>query len=251
MLTLERHERILALLKQQKIAKLHELVEATGASESTIRRDLSILEDDHKLKRIHGGASFLSRKSEEPSLLEKKTQHTTEKDAIGKHAASLVENNDCIYVDAGSTTEAILPHITAKNVTVVTNGLNIIEAALLQNLKVYVLAGYVKTGTRAFVGKAAAESIKQYRFDLAFIGTNGIDVSFGYSTPDPEEASIKAAAIAQSNLAYMVSDPSKFRQTSFTKIADLNEASLITIDYGDDDYLEELSEYTRVEAVKQ
>ncbi|MCE7791493.1 DeoR/GlpR family DNA-binding transcription regulator [Salipaludibacillus sp. CUR1] len=250
MLTFERHEKILNLLEKQKVAKLAELVEETGASESTIRRDLTLLENDQKLKRIHGGASLLKRKVEEPSMAEKQTQFTNEKKQMGKRAAGLIQDGDCVYIDAGTSTQAMIPYIGAKDVVIVTNGLNIIEESLKQNFRTYVVGGYIKSGTRAFIGKGAVQAISEYRFDKAFIGTNGIDLDFGYSTPDPEEAQIKNLAIKQSNLAYVLADSSKFGDVTFAKFAELEEAGLITTEGDDDDFVKKLKQAAKVEVVK-
>lgn len=251
MLTFERQHAILNLLQKQKIAKIAELIDATGASESTIRRDLSELERQQKLKRIHGGASLPSRKSDEPGMSEKITAFTKEKERIGALAASYVEDNDSIYIDAGTSTEAMISKITAKNVTIVTNGLNIINTSIQHDFYTYVLGGYVKSGTHAFIGKAAAEAMQKYRFDKAFLGTNGVDLTFGYSTPDPEEAYIKELAIRESQQAFVLADSSKLDQTSFTCFGSLTDATLLTDSNKDTlEYLHKLAEHTSVEAVK-
>lgn len=251
MLTFERQNAILSLLQKQKIAKLSELTAATGASESTIRRDLSELERRQKLKRIHGGASLPSRKSDEPGMLEKKSAHTVEKQQIGRLAAAYVEDGDSIYIDAGTSTEAMISHIQSENVTIVTNGLSIMEAAIEAGFRTYALGGYLKPGTHAFIGQAAAEAMKKYRFDKAFLGTNGIDISFGYSTPDPEEANIKRLAVEGSQQAFILADGSKLQQTSFVHFASLEDAALLTESNSNTkDYLHQLAEHTSIEAVK-
>ncbi|WP_416151586.1 DeoR/GlpR family DNA-binding transcription regulator [Salipaludibacillus sp. HK11] len=249
MLTFERYDKILSLLQEQKVAKLQELVDETGASESTIRRDLTILENEQKLKRIHGGASIVKSKVDEPTMIEKKQQFNTEKRQIGKRAASFVKDGDCLYIDAGTTTQAMIPYIEAKDVVIVSNGLNIIEQSMLHHFRTYVVGGYVKTGTHAFVGKGAVDAIQEFRFDKAFMGTNGIDLNFGFSTPDPEEAHIKKLAIKQSSQAYVLADPSKFGDATFAKFANIEDAILITIDGKDDDYIEKLSNLTNLEVV--
>ncbi|GEL08460.1 DeoR/GlpR family DNA-binding transcription regulator [Salisediminibacterium halotolerans] len=249
MLTDERYEKILKLLKKQNVAKLAELVEATGASESTIRRDLSELESRKKLKRIHGGASLLKSKTDEPTMIEKKDRYTEEKAEIGRRAASLIDDGDCIFIDAGTTTEALLPFVEAKQLTVVSNGVNIITESLAAGFHTYGIGGYVKSGTRAFVGKMAAEALMQFRFDKAFLGTNGIDQSFGYSTPDPEEAHVKGLAINQTSEAYVLADASKFKETSFAKFADLQDAFLLTAT-DSDPFLDEIEYDTNGKVVR-
>ncbi|GAA3330430.1 hypothetical protein GCM10020331_082970 [Ectobacillus funiculus] len=79
MLTAERHRIILDLLEKQEVVKLQEFVDVTSSSESTIRRDLSQLESQRKLKRVHGGAALLQQKREEPSVSEKSTKNLQEK----------------------------------------------------------------------------------------------------------------------------------------------------------------------------
>ena len=250
MLTFERHELILNYLEEHNVAKLHELVEVTSASESTIRRDLTILEDEKKLKRIHGGASRIQSKRDEPTFVEKETRFTKEKDSIGKKAATFIQPGDCIYVDSGTTTQAMLPYIDQTDVTIVTNSLNVIQQGIELGLTLYVIGGYVKSGTHAFIGKGAADSLKAYRFDKAFMGTNGVDLEFGYSTPDPEEAQVKKLAMDQANEAYVLADASKFGESAFAKFAGLKEATLVTAkDTESDEFLRQLTKSDQVEVV--
>lgn len=249
MLTFERYEKILQLLEGKKVMKLADLVDATGASESTIRRDLTILENEQKLKRIHGGASLMKSKVDEPTMIEKQQQFTSEKKQLGKRAASFVKDGDCLYIDAGTSTQAMIPYIEAKDIVVVTNGLNIIAESLKYKFRTYVVGGYVKSGTHAFIGKGAVDSIQQFRFDKAFIGTNGVDINFGYSTPDPEEAQIKQLAIKQSTQSFVLADPSKFGDATFARVAHLEEAILITTEGEDHDFFEKLTKVAKVEVV--
>ncbi|SDY33991.1 DeoR family transcriptional regulator, fructose operon transcriptional repressor [Evansella caseinilytica] len=228
MLTYERQQLILSLLEEKKIVKLQELVDATGASESTIRRDLTELEEQKLLKRVHGGASLISKKFEEPTIEEKQSKYKAEKSAIGKYAASLVNNGDCIFIDAGTTTRAMVEYLQDKEIVVVTNGLNIITELIANNIRTYVTGGYVKEGTHAFVGRGAVDSLQTFQFDKAFVGTNGVDSESGYTTPDPEEAQIKELAIRKANETFVLADHSKFGDTSFAKIADLSAAIIIT-----------------------
>ncbi|PYZ93848.1 DeoR family transcriptional regulator [Salipaludibacillus keqinensis] len=249
MLTFERYEKILNYLENNKVAKLAELVEVTDASESTIRRDLTILEGEKKLKRIHGGASLLKSKVAEPSMFEKQQQFTNEKKQMGERAAQFIQDGDCLFIDAGTSTQAIIPFIQAKDVVIVTNGLNIIEDAIQHQFRTYVIGGYVKSGTHAFIGKGAVDSLQQFRFDKAFIGTNGVDIQFGYSTPDPEEAQIKQLAMKQASQSFVLADSSKFGDATFAKFASLEDAVLITTESDDHVYFEKVSKIANVEVV--
>jgi DeoR family fructose operon transcriptional repressor len=227
LLTPERHRIILQLLKEKNIVKINELMELTNTSESTIRRDLSQLEEEKFLKRIHGGASRLQGKLQEPSMIEKSSKNLQEKRQIAQYAASLVEEGDCIYLDAGSTVTEMIEYLK-KDIVVVTNGLMHIEPLLKRGIPTYLTGGLLKQNTNAFIGRGALASLDLYRFDKCFVGVNGIHPKFGYTTPDQEEAMLKQKAITLSREAYILADDTKFAEISFAKIADIHEASIIT-----------------------
>lgn len=227
MLEPERHKIILEALKEKSSIKLQELVELTNTSESTIRRDLTQLEQQKFLKRVHGGAARLQGKLQEPSMTEKSSRNLQAKRQIAQYAASLVEEGDCIYLDAGSTVLEMIPFLPS-NIVVVTNGLSHTNDLLEKNIKTFLIGGYIKPITKAMVGRGALESLEQYRFDKCFMGINGVHPQLGYTTPDQEEAMIKELAISLSREAYVVADDSKFSEIAFAKIADLHLATIIT-----------------------
>lgn len=249
MLTFERQQMILKLLEEKKVVKIQELVEETDASESTIRRDLTELENSGHLKRVHGGASLLTRKTDEPTVEEKEAKNNEEKRAIGQYAASLVNDGDCLFIDAGTTTKALIEYLTNKDLVVVTNGLNIITELLKHGIKTYVTGGLVKEGTHAFIGRGAVDSITNYQFDKAFIGTNGIHLLNGFSTPDPEEAFIKKVAIERANEPIVLADHTKFGDVSFAKVASLHEAMIITSNQLESNVQKQYEEKTEIKVV--
>ncbi|NGQ95899.1 DeoR/GlpR transcriptional regulator [Brevibacillus sp. SYP-B805] len=229
MLTPERHQLILALLREKEVVRIHELVEATGASESTIRRDLSELEEQRLLNRVHGGATVLQSKIEEPTIMEKAVKHEKEKIAIAKAAAGLVKERDSIYLDAGTTTYQMLPFLPEK-IIVVTNGVDIAMQLTKRNIKTILLGGELKAATLSLIGRDALKSISQYRFDKCFLGMNGIDKHHGLTTPDPDEAFVKQLALQFSDERFVLCDSSKFSRVTFAKVADLSGITVITDD---------------------
>lgn len=245
MLTPERHRLILQLLKEHGVVKLQELVEITNSSESTIRRDLIQLEEEKQLKRVHGGAARLQGKLQEPSMIEKSTKNLQQKREIAKYAASLIEDGDCIYLDAGSTVLQMIEFIP-KDIVVVTNGIMHLSPLLERNIPTFLLGGFIKQKTNAVIGRGALESMEQYRFDKCFMGVNGIHIQFGFTTPDQEEAMIKEKAMTMSRETYVVSDQTKFAEVSFSKITDIHKATIIT------DELEEaiMKQYSNKTSIK-
>lgn len=228
MLTPERHRLILEMIKDKPIVKIQELVDLTDSSESTIRRDLTLLEEGKFLKRVHGGAARLKGKLQEPSMTEKSFKNLQEKKQIAKFAASLVEEGDSIYLDAGSTILEMIPFLQVKDIVVVTNGLMHLPLLLEREIKTYVIGGYAKLKTKAIIGRGAMASLEQYRFDKCFLGVNGVHPQSGYTTPDQEEAMVKQKAMGLSREVFALADDSKFSEIFFGKIADLHEAVIIT-----------------------
>ena len=228
MLTPEGHEIILKLLKEHSVIKIQELIELTNTSESTIRRDLTQLEQDGFLKRIHGGAARLQGKISEPSMSEKAFKNLQEKKLIAAYASELVEEGDSIYLDAGSTITEMIPFLKDRDIVVVTNGLMHLSHLIEAGIRTYLIGGYVKERTNALVGRGAILSLDNYRFDKCFLGVNGIHSEFGYTTPDQEEAMVKRKALELSRESFFIADDSKFSEVSFSKIADLHEATIIT-----------------------
>lgn len=228
MLTKQRHQLILQRLSEQKVVKLKELVDLTDSSESTIRRDLTDLEAEGYLARVHGGAILIATPDEEPTFEEKRDRFVDEKVAIARKAATFIEDGMSIYLDAGTTTQAMVPFLQGKKIVVVTNSLPIANELFDLDIKTFVIGGELKRSTQALVGYNARESMMNYRVDLAFLGMNGIDIEAGYTTPDPEEALVKKTAIELAQTSFVLADASKIGKRTFSRVATLDAAQLIT-----------------------
>ncbi|WP_026826054.1 MULTISPECIES: DeoR/GlpR family DNA-binding transcription regulator [Exiguobacterium] len=228
MLTKQRHQLILQRLSEQKVVKLKELVDLTDSSESTIRRDLTDLEEEGYLARVHGGATLIATPDEEPTFEEKRDRFVDEKVAIARKAATFIEDGMSIYLDAGTTTQAMVPFLEGKKIVVVTNSLPIANELFDLDIKTFVIGGELKRSTQALVGYNARESMMNYRVDLAFLGMNGIDLDAGYTTPDPEEALVKKTAIELAQTSFVLADASKIGKRTFSRVATLDAAQLIT-----------------------
>ncbi|MFB5663934.1 DeoR/GlpR family DNA-binding transcription regulator [Alteribacillus sp. HJP-4] len=245
----QRRDAILLALKEKDVVSVQELVKNTGASESTIRRDLTDLEKESAVKRVHGGASLSKRKTDEATLVEKQSINQPEKKKIAAAAAALVKEKDCLFLDAGTTTLEVIPYLEHKDVVVVTNGIPHVQILLDAGIDTYVLGGKAKQGTAALVGDKAAAALREFRFDLCFLGINGIDKRFGYTTPDPDEALIKRTALSLSAKTYVLADQAKIGEVSFARVASLDEASIITSDKLATDQQQELQSETQIKVV--
>lgn len=226
MLNIQRYSLILDLIKKRKNIRLNEIIEELKVSETTARRDLNFLEEKGKIRRVHGGAVLIEDREE--NIDYKKLVFSEEKDRIGKKAASYVKNGDTIFLDAGSTTECVIKYLSGKeDVKVVTNGFTHIEELTKRGIETYLLGGKVKVKTGAVIGSTALFSLKNYNFDVVFIGANGINFD-GYSTPDPEEVLVKSEAVKRGRKVFFLCDHSKFNERSFINFASLKDGILIT-----------------------
>ena len=230
MLAEERLAAILELVEAGGAASVSQLCQATGASEATIRRDLLLLSRQGKLTKVHGGAVAAGGRfsSEEPDLPTKARLSVEEKEAIGRYAASLVYDDDVVFLDAGTTTLAMAGYLGDSQASFVTTSIACAKRLSGLGRQVTVVGGQLKLGTEAIIGAEALAFLERYHFTKAFLGANGITVKQGCTTPDPEEAAIKRRAADQAYMTYVLADSSKFGQTAAVTIRPLEKVCVIT-----------------------
>lgn len=239
MLTQERHRLILAKLQEESVVYVNDLVQYLEASESTIRRDLSALDRKGLLNKVHGGATLINKNSinTKDSLVDvRKNLHYDEKMKIAKKAANLIEANDMIYIDAGTTTELMIDFIKESNAVFVTNGIVHAKKLIQKGFITYIIGGEIKLTTEAIIGVEAINNLRKYNFTKAFLGTNGVDLVRGFTTPDISEALVKGEAIKKSKEIYILSDSSKFNQINSITFSEINEPIVITTNLIDKRY---------------
>ncbi|SUP44249.1 DeoR/GlpR family DNA-binding transcription regulator [Veillonella criceti] len=230
MLSEERQSLILDRLRTKRAVTVQELVQDLDSSAATIRRDLTELHNKGLLQKVHGGAVScdVDYFTTEPDMNTKANLFTDEKEAIAREAASLIEDHDFVFIDAGTTTERILPYVKAQNVTFVTNGTSHAAFLAARHGRVILLGGQVKAVTGAIIGDTALQQLDVFNFTKGFFGANGVSVKGGYSTPDPAEAAIKTKAMHHCHHAYVLCDSSKFDKISPITFAPLESATIIT-----------------------
>jgi DeoR family fructose operon transcriptional repressor len=238
MLTEERHAAILKLVEEKRAITVLELTKTLNSSESTIRRDLTVLHSLGKLNKVHGGATAIdvnySTKDDDVSV--RQTRNIEEKCSIGKYAASLIENDDFVYIDAGTTTGTMLDYINMRHAVYVTNSTAHAKKLAQKGYRVFILGGELKMATDAVVGNEAIESLKKYNFTKGFFGANGVNMKSGFSTPDVSEALVKAEALSKCNMKFVLADRTKFNSISPISFAGLNAATIITTSLDDVQY---------------
>jgi len=242
----ERKLKILDSLNKDGKVKVCDLSKFYEVSEVTIRRDLQELEEAELIKRVHGGAVLNDNTKFEPTFSEKIDKFYEEKESVGKLAASMILDGDTIVLDAGTTTLKIVRYITAKDITVLTNSVDIaFELSKKQNVEVILTGGTLRWETRALVGPVADNTFKNFKVDKAFIGVNGICIINGLTTPNIIEATTKKEMIKIAKKIIVVCDHTKFNRVSFAKIVDVDSIDLIITDNGVD--AESIEEFEKKE----
>ena len=230
MLTEERHSMIIKAVNERASVTIAELAEMLDVSASTVKRDLIILANEGKIIKVRGGAMSRNESftSVEKNVEEKASICTEEKMTIAKYAAELIENGDFVFLDAGTTTEKMIDYLNVKDVTFVTNGFIHAKKLARKGYKVFITGGEIKASTEAIVGAECVLTLKNYNFTKCFMGTNGILLTAGFTTPDVNEARVKSAAIESSREVYVLADHSKFDEVSSATFAGLGKAVIIT-----------------------
>lgn len=228
MLTEERYQYILDQLTKHGLVKSQELIKEMNCSESTLRRDLDALEEKGMLVRVHGGAKRLYEIEREIPITEKTSKNIQEKKEIAEYASSLVQDGDTIFLDAGTTTLYMIPFLKQKKIRIVTNAVQHAHLLADQENEVVLIGGVLKNTTKAVIGAVGCAQLSQYNFNKAFLGINGVDLEYGFTTPDPEEAAIKQQAIKNSAKVFILTDNSKFNTVTFVKVEDIDGATILT-----------------------
>lgn len=232
MLAEERFALILDLLAEKRTATVQELCEALNASESTIRRDLTELDRQGRLNKVHGGATLPNGQflADEPTMAAKESLAVSQKQSIAEAAAALITAEDFVYVDAGTSTLAMVRALSgpALEAHYVTNGIAHARLLAQKSCHVCLPGGLLRPRTEAIIGAAAVTALQQFNFTKAFMGANGVAMDAGFTTPDPEEAAVKAAAIRRARQIWFLTDDSKFGRIYPAVISALRDAAILT-----------------------
>ena len=209
----ERRQEILRLVQEDGWVSVSELASHFGVSKAAIRRDLNELDRAGLLQRTYGGAVNCSAPSSEAPFSVRKVTHREEKARIGRAAAQLVCPGDILFVDGGTTTECMLPHLANKTeITVVTYGLNIaIRLAGYEHIQVILLGGTLHHRSLTIGGIQAYESLRSHRmrFHRAFLAASGVSAEGGVTNASFEEIPMKRGAIETAGETILLADSSK------------------------------------------
>ena len=227
MIPVIRRQNMLDLLKEHELMYLADIVEATGSSESTVRRDLKALAQEGEVELLRGGGVRLPQQGGEMSIGVKLQLQMEEKERIARTAAEMIYPGDIIFLDPSSANTLLIEHLPER-VTVVTNSIAIMNRLLQMDMPCILLGGQIKRSTSSCIGPMAERELSGLRFSKCFLGANAVSREGGICNHDPREQSIKQLAIRCSAKTFFLIDATKFGQTALCKVADMDEHTIIT-----------------------
>jgi DeoR family transcriptional regulator of aga operon/DeoR family fructose operon transcriptional repressor len=227
----QRRKRILSVLARDRYESIGALSAAMRVSLMTIRRDLDRLGAEGLIRRTHGGAITESLGLVDLDYAARQNQNARAKRQIGQAAATLVHDDDVIFLDAGSTVLAMTKFLAGKRLTVVTHSLPIADRlAGREGIEVFLLGGQVRRDLMSAVGYRVEESLVTFRLDKAFLGTAGIDLDRGLNHSAPEEIPIKKLAARLASRVVVLADRTKIGRPGTIYFLPISEIDLFITD---------------------
>ena len=222
---------------------MEELRDLFQISMNTVRRDIAELSKSGRVQKVYGGVRAINQV---PALIPydvRSSSPSSAKQAISMAAGQLVKDGDIIFIDSGSTTVHIFEAIQHKQITIITNNIEIMVRALdRENLRLIVVPGEIHRKTHSITGEDSAAFLSHLNTNIAFMAATGASLT-GVTNSSPLEYSIKKAAVAHTQKAVLLVTGNKFGVTSLLTYATLNQFQLvITDDTIPEEYREKLIE---------
>lgn len=227
----ERHVEITTLVRNKGFATIEELSQHFGVTVQTIRRDLNRLDKEGLLIRHHGGAAAQSS-VENVSYSQRRVSYFDEKERIARLVASHIPENSSLFLNIGTTTEAVARALTDhKGLRVITNNINV-ATILSQNtdFQVFITGGRIRNRDGGILGQDTCVAIEQFRVDYGIIGISGIDLDGTMLDFDYDEVRAAQAIIRSARQTFLVTDHSKFSRRPMVRLGSLTEISAIYTD---------------------
>ncbi|MGI9951891.1 DeoR/GlpR family DNA-binding transcription regulator [Moorellaceae bacterium AZ2] len=247
----ERLQAIYEKIRAEKKALVKDLAKEFGISASSIRLDLAELESRGLITRTYGGATLPNHWKNGSSLTENISEldvrnniNQAEKDAIGRLAASLVNDGDTIMIDGGSTTRHVAEHLSsARKLTVITNSISLLPALYaIKDVTIYLIGGLLYRENAVLIGDLANDMVKAFHPDKVIMGIDGISLTHGLTAANPSVpavASFKRKLVATGSQLIIVADHTKLGRVCPMPIAPLSRMNyLVTDDQAPADFLE-------------
>jgi DeoR family fructose operon transcriptional repressor len=228
----ERYRSIVERVRGKGRASVSDLAEDLSVTPETIRRDLSELERQGLLRRVHGGAVPAGSVGFEQSVDSRARVLVEEKNRIAKAALAEIPQAGAVIIDSGTTTSRLIQLIPDdRELTVITD--SVAHALALSNrinITVMLIGGRVRGRTLATVDQWAIDALNSVYADVALVGTNGISIERGLTTPDQPEAAVKRAMLNSAKRKVILADHTKFGDDHFAQFGSISDIDVVITD---------------------
>lgn len=225
-----RHNKIIELVNQLGYVSTEQLVAELAVSSQTIRRDLNELAENNLIRRHHGGAASPST-TENSDYCERKQFFSAQKSCIGKKVAEMIPNGASLFIDIGTTPEAVAYSLLGhKDLRVVTNNLNAAHILLQKEDCHVTIAGGELRADGGIIGEATVNFINQFRLDYCILGISAVESDGSMMDYDYHEVQVKRALMRNARNIVLVTDHSKFTRNAIVRLGDLKEINYLFTD---------------------
>lgn len=247
----ERHKYILSALQKEGFVKVVDIAKKLDVTTVTVRKDFKVLEEKGLLYRTHGSASPVNPHMADRHVKEKEKIRIKEKQLIGAFAARLIEEDDSIIINSGSTICAFAEHIEPKGrLTVVTSSIK--ATSILsdnEGINVSQLGGTLRRSSMSVIGSYTMSFLENITCSKVFLGVDGVDIDFGVTTSNIEEAELNKAMMGVALKTIVLCDSSKFGRKGFGKISNLDKIDIVVTDEGISTSMQGLLEEQGIEVI--
>ncbi len=227
----ERLDQILEILRQKKKVDVHYLAKKLFVSEPTIRRDLKILEEEGKIKRSYGGAVLGEFVNTEIPLVLRETERVAEKELIASKAKDYISDGDVLFLDASSTTLALVKHLSSfTNLTVVTNSPKTSLKLAEMQIRSFCTGGLLLENSIAYVGPLAERFVANFNADVFFFSCRGVSNDGVLSDSSIDESEIRKVMMAHAKKKIFLCTSDKVGKEYMYKLTDLSQVDQIICD---------------------
>ena len=219
------------LLEEQNTLSINHLCEIFNVSKNKIRRDIAELEKRGAIKKVYGGIMRNQTNIPEP-FAAREIKNKTKKKQLAKLAANLVDDNDIIYIDSGTTTMHMIPYLAEKkNLTILTANVYVInEAFHYPQMNIIATGGTLYRPSNAFVGASVLQFLEGFNISKCFLAATGISIENGATNASPMEGDIKKYLTSNSKTKILLVDSTKIDQVSLVTFAKLKDMDYIISD---------------------
>ena len=226
-----RQKQILNILNERVFITVQELAELTFTSPSSIRRDLTYLQNNGLVKRMHGGVSTVSPVSNVASFYDRAHKNTKEKRAIAQKAAGLLKDGQTVLLDSSTTVTFLLPHIAKHhNITLFTNNLTTAIQAIELGITTHCLGGCAVNGSTALSGPETFSALANITADILFFSSQSLDPQGRISDTTQEENYARKVMLQAAKTTVFLCDGAKFNNRSTYQLCNISQVDYAVFD---------------------